>query len=100
MFCPARSAGVLNRLTRKIVFVRACVRPSVRPSVPYFLIMILQLFISYLEIDEINKLRLTSNWKSDDLIDFQIRSETLQNHNKEMGYTRTHGRTHGQRRFF
>ena len=29
--CPARSAGFLNPLTRKIVFVRpACVRPSVR----------------------------------------------------------------------
>ena len=37
-------AGVLNPLTRKIVFVRACVRPSVRPCVPHFLIMILQLF--------------------------------------------------------
>ena len=28
-------------------------RPSVRPCVPHFLIVILQLFISYLEIDEI-----------------------------------------------
>ena len=49
-FCPARSAGFLNPLTRKIVFVRpACVRASV----PHFLIVILQLFTSYLEIDEI-----------------------------------------------
>ena len=30
-FCPSRSAGFFNPLTRKIVFVRpACVRPSVR----------------------------------------------------------------------
>ena len=48
--CPARSAGFLNPLTRKIVFVRpACVRACV----PHFLIVILQLFTSYLEIDEI-----------------------------------------------
>ena len=32
-FCPSRSAGVLNPLTRKIVFVRASVRASVRPCV-------------------------------------------------------------------
>ena len=49
-FCPARSAGFFNPLTRKIVFVRPA---SVRASVPYFLIVILQLFTSYLEIDEI-----------------------------------------------
>ena len=35
-FCPARSAGFLNPLTRKIVFVRACgVRPSVRTPFPF-----------------------------------------------------------------
>ena len=50
-FCPARSAGFLNPLTRKIVFVRPC--GGVRPCVPHFLIVILQLFTSYLEIDEI-----------------------------------------------
>ena len=49
-FCPARSAGFLNPLTRKIVFVRPA---SVRASVPYFLIVILQLFTSPSEIDEI-----------------------------------------------
>ena len=42
-------------------------------------------------------LQRTSYWKSDDFVDFQIRSEKLQNHNKEMGYTRTHGRTHAGR---
>ena len=42
-------------------------------------------------------LQRTSYWKSDDFVDFQIRSEKLQNHNKEMGYRRTHGRTpHGR----
>ena len=46
-------------------------------------------------------LQRTSYWKSDDFVDFQIRSEKLQNHNKEMGYRRTHGRTpDGQIRFF
>ena len=40
-FAPARSAGVLNPLTRKIVFVR----PSVRPCVPHFLFVIWQLFV-------------------------------------------------------
>ena len=39
----------------------------------------------------------TSYWKSDDFVVFPIRSEKLQNHNKEMGYTRTHGRTHAGR---
>ena len=29
-------------------------------------------------------------------VDFQIRSEQLQNLNKEMGYTRTDGRTHAR----
>ena len=42
------------------------------------------------------KLCFTSPWKSDDFVDFQIRSEKLQNHNKEMGYARTHGRTHAR----
>ena len=47
------------------------------------------------------KLRPTSYWKSDDFVDLQIRSEKLQNHNKEMGYTRTDARrTDGQIRFF
>ena len=50
-FCPAQRAEVLNPLTRKIVFVRPA--SGVRPSVPHFLIVILQLFTSYLEIDEI-----------------------------------------------
>ena len=39
------------------------------------------------------KLRLTSYLKSDDFVDIQIRNEKLQNHNKEMGYRRTHART-------
>ena len=56
--CPAQRAGVLNPLTRKIVFVRACVR---RACVPHFLFVILQLFTSYMIIDKI--------------VDFQIRRE-------------------------
>ena len=39
--CPARSAGVLNPLTRTIVFVRA----SVRPCLPHFRIVSWQLFV-------------------------------------------------------
>ena len=34
-FCPARSAGVLNPFTRKIVFVRPSVRASVCTLFPY-----------------------------------------------------------------
>ena len=35
-FCPALRAGFFNPLTRKIVFVRASVRPSVSTPFPYY----------------------------------------------------------------
>ena len=38
-------------------------------------------------------MRLTSYFKIDDFVDFQIKNETLQNYKKEMGYRGTDART-------
>ena len=95
-FCPARSAGVLNPLTRKIVFVRPCgVRPCVCTPFPYCDFATFHFLFGnrrnrrFSNKKCVASLRPTSYLKSDDFVDFQIRNEKLQNHNKEMGYRRT-----------
>ena len=85
--------------------MRACVRACVRASVPYFLLVILQLFTSYLEIDEIIVVQIRSepqncgsflNFKIDDFVDFHKRSETLQNDKITIRKWGTDARTHAR----